>query len=943
MKAYLLSPGISLVNSIAGELVCEGRDFSGNLVVFPGKRPAHFLRKALAQRAGGAHIPPVILSMDEFVDRAFESVDVRPKIEPLDAVALLFDIHCSMNQRIGGKGFSYLDSFFGIGLKLYRDIEELVIEQISADKIRGISELAEEAIPELSNQRTASLEIFHERFYKKILAESLSTRSLRYQTVADRIEETDIRNFSKIIFAGFFALTVSEKLIFKKLDNWNNVSLYFQKGPYIDETLSQLGITPDRRETEDEYPSVFFMSSPDSHGQVFALADIIRPLKDKGEIDEKIAVVLPSADTLFPLIRHGLSDFSDREFNISMGYPLARTPLFGFVQALMELIAGADNGRIHIAEYLSFVLHPYTKNIYFEGSAEATRIIFHAVEEYYARRPSTTFVTLDEMESDKKLLNFIMKRLPEDLGHISEIVVNNHMCMVHGKTLRPFFEIRDIGDFSLKLIGLLSYITEQSTARLHPLFTPFCEAFIEALDSIAKSLLGVRRFEDRTGYFTFFRRYLMTCRAPFEGTPLRGLQALGMLETRNIKFDRVFVLDANEDILPDTKREDSLIPGRARELLGLSTYRERDKLASYYFDIMVKGASEVNIFFVENSQKEKSRFVEKILWELQQRTGSIDSKRFVRSLQYCVGLENREPQHVDKSAEVNGFLRGFVYSASAIDTYLACPLRFYYRYGLKLAEKDGAGEGIERSDIGIIVHRALADYFKPRIGRPLNERDINSEEMTGHITRIFEESYGGVPSGSGYLIMKQTQKRLAEYLEKYLATLVKDKQIMTLEVESDMRAPFRDFQLKGRLDTAQKRDGRLYIIDYKTSANKGAYKIAFDKLDPDRRETWSAVGSMQLPVYRILYSHTRNIDRAGLNAMFLMLGMTQMSNNIELPLFNEAGGSSTADSALIEEILFRLLQEIADPSVPFRPTPDKKKNCPICDYTGICGTQWVQR
>jgi len=220
-----------------------------------------------------------------------------------------------------------------------------------------------------------------------------------------------------------------------------------------------------------------------------------------------------------------------------------------------------------------------------------------------------------------------------------------------------------------------------------------------------------------------------------------------MLETRNIRFERVFVLDANEDILPDTKREDSLLPGRVREILGLPTYRDRDRLASYYFDVLVKGAKEVCIFFVENNRQEKSRFVEKILWELQQRERTTDSSRSIRSLQYRVHLENRVPEPVAKSLEIAEFLGRFTYSATAIDTYLVCPLRFYYRYVLRIAERlETAGE-MDRADIGSLVHQALADYFTPRLGRPLTERDLDPNEMSKCVGRIVEESFGGVPSG----------------------------------------------------------------------------------------------------------------------------------------------------------------------------------------------------
>lgn len=944
MKAYLLSPRISLVEQIAAGLEREGKDFSMNLVVFPGKRPAHFLRKIIAGRAGGSIIPPVILSMDEFIDKSFSSIDDRRKIDPLDAVALLYDIHCGTTERIGGDGFRTLDAFFPIGLKLYRDLEELLIERITAGRLREMCIPLGEVMPGPSQQRIASLEIFFERFYKKIDAESMSTRSLRYRRAAERLEETDVRNYGKIVFAGFFALTASEKMIFQKLNEWDNTSLFFQDGPYIGEMLARLGIEPEKKDEAAGHPTVLFTGSPDAHGQVFALADMIEPLRDQGGLDETSAVVLPSADTLFPLLRHGLPDFDDREFNISLGYPLVRTPLFGFLHALMELIGAADGARVYVPAYLSFVLHPYTKNIYFDGSAETTRIIFHSIEEYNARHTSKTFVTLEEIESDDRLFGLIMERLPEGSNNITAREVRNHLAGIHSLTMRPFMDIANVRDFSMKCVTLLAFIAEQSTARLHPLFSPFCEAFIEALDAIAQSLLGTKHFEERGSYFTFFRRYLTTRHAPFEGTPLRGLQVLGMLETRNIRFDRVYVLDANEDILPDTKREDTLLPGRAREILGLPTYRDRDRLAAYYFDVLVKGAKEVCIFFVENNRQEKSRFVEKILWEIQQRERTTDSSRHIRSLQYRVHLENRVSEPIAKSPEIAELLGRFAYSATAIDTYLACPLRFYYRYVLRIAERNETAGEMDRSDIGSLVHEALADYFTPRLGKPLTERDLDPDEMSRRVGRIVGESFGGVPSGRGYLLMKQVQKRLGDYLDKYCRPLVRELPVTMIAVEAKMKAPFRGFMLSGKIDAVQKRGEKTCIIDYKTSANRNALKIAFHRLNPEDRDTWTAIGSLQLPVYRILYSHEKKADRSAVDAMFLLLGMTQVNCDIEMPLFPQEGGAAPAAlSTMLDEVLFRLLTEICDPTIPFHPTPDLKKNCPVCDYATICGTQWVAR
>jgi ATP-dependent helicase/nuclease subunit B len=942
MKSFLISPGRSLTEEIAAELDASGKDYSGNMVVFPGKRPSHFLRRTIAERAGSSFVPPDILSMDEFIDLAFSSVDNRRKIDPLDAVAMLYDIHCSPGDRIGGDEFGTLDAFFPIGLKLFRDLEELLIEDVDAGRLRDLCIVPGGAIPGPSQQKIASFEIFFELFYSNIDALSLSTRAVRYRTVAERLEDTVIRNYKKLIFAGFFALTASEKEIFSMLCKWENTFFFFQDGPYIRGILDGLGIETEKRNEIDRRPAIIFTGSPDTHGQVFALADKIEPLRRQGCLDEKNAVVLPSSDTLFPLLRHGLPDFDEREFNISLGYPLVRTPLFGLLHSLMELIGAAEGQRLYVPAYLSFILHPYIKNIYFEGSAETTRIIFHAVEEYYSRHTSKIFVTLDEIEADDSLLSLIMERLPEGLN-IPLNIVKSHLSSVHSRTIRPFIDIFDVNDFSTKSAALLHFISGQSTARLHPLFTPFCQTFIEALEDVSKSMLGTKHFDDRGSYFTFFRRYLTTRYTPFAGTPLRGLQVLGMLETRNIRFERVFILDANEDILPDTKREDSLLPGRAREMLGLPTYRDRDRLSAYYFDVLVKGAREVNIFFVENNRHEKSRFVEKILWELQQNEGTTDVSRYVRSLQYRVHLENRVPEPVEKGQVICDFINRFAFSATAIDTYLACPLRFYYRFVLRISERVDTAEEMGRSDIGTLVHEALADYFMPRLGKRLSERDFDSVEMTERVGRIVNKTYGGIPAGRSYLLMKQVQKRLCDYIEKYCRPLVSELPVTLIEVEARMNAVFRNFLLSGKIDAVQKRGGRICILDYKTSANKNALRIAFNRLDPEDRDTWSAVGSMQLPVYRILYSHDRKVDRSGIEAMFILLGMTQINRDIEMPLFRQEGRTAEELSAVLDEVLFRILTEIGDPATPFQPTPDRKRNCPVCDYSNICGTQWVAR
>ena len=46
---------------------------------------------------------------------------------------------------------------------------------------------------------------------------------------------------------------------------------------------------------------------------------------------------------------------------------------------------------------------------------------------------------------------------------------------------------------------------------------------------------------------------------------------------------------------------------------------------------------------------------------------------------------------------------------------------------------------------------------------------------------------------------------------------------------------------------------------------------------------------------------------------------------------------------MLERVIFRLLEEIVDSSIPFIPVRDTKGTCPYCDYQYICGTQWIEK
>ena len=171
----VLPPSVPLVDEAAGRLLPDGADFSRNLVVFPGKRPAHFLRKAIAEKRGSGFIPPVIFSFEEFVDHLADKAGPAParKLETIDAIAFLFEIHKSMERPLGGDQFLSLEAFFPLGLRIYRDLEELLIEGVSNKRLRTVEPLIETPLPPRAGGGLQSLSFFYDRFYEAISAKRL--------------------------------------------------------------------------------------------------------------------------------------------------------------------------------------------------------------------------------------------------------------------------------------------------------------------------------------------------------------------------------------------------------------------------------------------------------------------------------------------------------------------------------------------------------------------------------------------------------------------------------------------------------------------------------------------------------------------------------------------------------------------------------------------------
>lgn len=926
-------------------------DLARSMVVFPGRRPSHFLRKALAGNLRKGFLPPKIFSYDEFVAHLSERElgIVAPDLDPLDAASLLFEIHMSQEERLGGDFFSTFDQFLPLGFRLFEEFEELMLARADTKAIQ-------EQVGSLTFGNRHLLASYYDSLYSALREEKRFTRSLRLCAIAENLDRINFGQYERIVLAGFYALTPVDRQIFHHCSGLDQTVLVFQRGPGLEERLDALGWGMSGEEGDSQmnlfqerkqgprkpakHPVMHLVKSSDTHGQVFALSALLQSLLEKNEkLDERTVIVLPSSDALFPVLYQSLVLLPEDGYNISLGYPLARTPLYGMIRSLLDLVSTAQEGMLPTAAYTRFVLHPYIKNIRFGTRTDVTRVLFHALEEVLAKRPAPT-VSLEMLESENALFKRVADGFSGDRAAVSAVKLKEHLRSIHDATIRSFLQPGTVGDFASGIARLVMWLNDETTAYLHPLFSRYAEKLITIAEKITQSGASGRRFEDVTSYGGFLKSYIGPQTVPFPGTPLRGVQVLGLLETRALSFDRVIILDASDDMLPGARGAEMVVPQGIRKKLGLETYRDREQLIEYYFSNLVSGAEEVHILYSENNKQERSRFVEKLIWEREQGKGSPENP--VRTARYAIHLANVDPVPIEKSKAVVKRMEQFEFNATALDEYLKCQLRFYYHHVLRLKEREEVGDEVEPMDVGNLVHKILKAFFEPLKGKELRPEDLDDGKMQTLVHETVRETFGTQVKGSVFLLRHQTTSKLLEFLRDYQKKVLETERVTIVALEHPVSILRDGHHFSGRIDRVEERGGKTVILDYKTRQDDTPQKVKWKKFRPEDRGTWSeAIGSLQLPMYSLLYAEDKGKDIQEIVPEYIFLGRNYLDRTIETGLSKDGIVTETMHRNL-HQVIVALAAEIKDPAIPFSPTEDLKKQCPGCPYQTICGTQWAR-
>jgi len=937
-------------------------------VIFPNKRPCHFLAKYLSEAYGASTDKITIVSIDDFIDRCYETYAQNPfpKINPAEATLLLFDLNRKKETAII-KNAETLDAFMPWGYKLFGDFEELLIEL--TDPALCDSIIAENISRDVNllnfSDKFSKFSQMYKIFYETLAGHMFSSRSYRYKFIAGHKEASLAALPGKVITVGFYGINASESAIFKEIfkNKAEDAVFITKEGAKIPDLFKKIGLlSVGNEKAEDsgggeifygDAPSKFYFNNTSSiHNEIMQLRGVMKELKNRLPFSSKDLILLPAEDYLFPLLHNVLSLLRDDDYNVSIGYSLKRTPLYSLFN-LMAVLHGRKKKDIFYAEdYVSLFLHPYVKNIRRDKDgfkSEQTRMLFQSIESYI-KKNKILFISLKDLENIEPVA-------------ASESPIKDHFVELNDIFISNFENIKNIKDFIEKIIKIIDVISNSSVAYKHPYGKKFVESALTELMEFeninfsseeisnagspaggSKGIdISLYKFDGISGYFNLLKNILKHQNVPFRGTPLKGLQVLGPLEARFLNFDRVFYLGANEGIAPDVSKENTILTENVRNFLNIPTANESARIQEYNFFNLIAGAKEVHFFYNESKSSEKSRFIEKIIWDIQKKSKNLNEPETKNSAFKINFTAEKEPPAVKKSEEVKEYLCGMDYSTGKLDAYLKCPMMFYYAYVLNLKKSDDIGSDIDAPGVGNIIHSVLKEYF----GRFLKKEYIVSDlkDETAEIHRILDKNFNSF--GSKVLGLQKKQILLA------LNTLIKSKhqdiygaKVIGVEypmetfisygrceqggpvTESERKIGSSDktVKLTGRADLILEKDGRHFIIDYKTG-NISSWPN--ENLISNPPEWFKKAKSVQLPFYIVLYNYSNAIIYSNITAKLWGIKKS-MDYSIDFSN-NEIFGSYVS-------FIRNTIDEIINSDYfDFPQKENDKKVCGYCSYSLLCG------
>ena len=936
-------------------------DHNGNMhhacVVLPNRRAGIFLKRHLSSKLDSPAFAPSVFSVEDFV---FE----LSGLNQADPLMLLWELYAAWSKKDGGENQTF-EEFIKWGKVLLQDFEEADMYLVNTSSL--FSYLSEAKAIELWNPGKASLTPGQQRyldFYRslgdlhKTYTSSLFGLNLAYKGMAFRylaenlLEKRDKLRWKHIYFAGFNAFTPCEHAIIHALEKLCTLTRLFdadsyyladnkqEAGKYLRDVYRESDPAAFRwvgNELTGSVKNIRIIGVPHNTGQTMVAGSLLSDVPP-GE-ESETAVVLNDESLLIPLL-NALPD-NIGQFNITMGYPFSLTPAFSLIDTLLNLQIHAYSGaqhhdrdsaahkglRIYFRNVATLLKHPYVAGLFNTESndADLVRDLLNQGKVFFTKEH-----IIDHFSGSGGLLQFLAPALDEwrsTTMAVDRLIDLTKMLAAKSSPVDDHGSGKLDNEYLYQLMLILNRL----------------KILVEKADA-GLSMPGLQQL---------IRNVAASTQLPFTGEPLRGVQIMGMLETRTLDFKNVIMLSVNEGVLPSGKKGNSFIPFDIRRESGLPVYSDRDTVFAYHFYRLLQRCE--NLYLIYNTTPddlgggEKSRFILQLEHELTKLNANISwSESFYTPV---VSFDAQtDGISIEKNAEIIARLRemaAYGLSPSALSTYVVCPLQFCFSYVLRIAEEDVTEESMDASTFGTGIHEALRELFEPYVNRELSSEILkNIEKNAGRVLREnFLKAYNNndLDHGKNLLMLEVAGSFLNRFIRlelEELETLRKNgasRVIRSVEYELARKIPVMlhiafdgnpefPIRLRGKADRIDGSLNQTRVIDYKTGFVKPAELKITDweqaLTDPGKQK------ALQLLIYSYLYSKEFNAPLPE-SGIISFRNLNQGFLNVSFP--------GPAGEALdqTEVILRRLLQGIFDVSTPFTQTDDAK-NCRHCSFAGVC-------
>lgn len=908
------------------------KDFTDICCVFGGRRPALFLRREIAKRVKGAFLPPTIFSIDEFVDFSLRKKIEFSNVDSLDASFCLYELIKKDYPEVlfYNEKFS---KFLPWAQEVISFFEQLELEMISDDLLLSVERSAAIGyeVPEVVNSLLRDLSSIKKSYYKKLIDKNEFSRGIKYGLLAKNIEEIEFPEFKCIYFCNFYYLHKSEKVFLNSLIKSKKAKLFLQGSkdswPVLAQNAKEFGI--EINSGQDKLCDNFSLYEvADQHCQVAVVREILKEIKDY----KNTVIVLPKPEAVIPLLSETVSFLE--EFNVSIGYPLKRTPVYELLNLIFKTHSNKKENVFYSRDYITLLRHPLIKNIDFGSGSTVTRVIVHKLEDFLTGKELSSvsgmaFVGLDDLINEENIFKSSSAALTSMDMNISASDCKLVLDKLHTMLFKDFFEVDTFGEFSLKLSKFFDLLVNNSMINSFAFNCKVLQKLYEILDTfLTVSFKDVPFFWK--DIVDVFDQRISSELVSFLGSPLRGVQILGLLETRSLNFDNVIIIDVNESVLPKMKIYEPLIPREIMLNLGLNRLEKEEEIQRYQFMRLVSAAKKVHLVYLANESVEKSRFVESLIWDKQCRQNSLELDNL-----YHAGFSlkiSSEKKEVEKTEELVRYLKKSSYSASRVNSYLNCPLQFYYRYCLGVKEGDDLLDDLEAKHIGNFIHELLEQSF----GRFVGRKPVIDHKFKKYFFQLMDKKFKSDVEdrmkSDAFLIKKIIYARMDKFLE------AESKQdigkIISLEKQDFAKLNLAGVELDfvytaDRID--QYSDGTVVIIDYKTGGADIFPKrlSSLVNMSMSRESIKDSIKSFQLPLYYRFISD--NFSNCKVNAQLYNL------RTLKKQMFISDQDYKNTEQLLTIcfEALDFILSELFDINVPFKPV-SQTRYCQYCPYKGMC-------